>query len=136
MPENPSRRQIANRWTPTVAELGWTPVSDYFLTNYHRLKITHIEAMLVVHLMSFKWDAAAPFPSLNRLAKCMGITPTSVRTHLRKLELKGFLYRQSRVGTTNRFFLNGLFEALERLIEADKLDPTRELGRERELAVV
>lgn len=115
-----SKRKVGDRWTPAVAAHGWTPICDYFLTNYHRLGITHGGAMLVVHLISFKWDADAPFPSLSRLAKYMGITPTSVRTHLRRLEQKGYLYRQMRTGTTNRFHLTGLFDAMEKLMDEDR----------------
>jgi DNA replication protein len=112
-------RQVANRWTPRIAQVGWTPVSNYFLENYHRLNLTHSEAMVVVHLLSFKWDDAAPFPSLATLAKRMGITPPSVRTHLRNLEKKGCLMREIQVGTTNRFHLQGLFTKLETLMTRD-----------------
>ena len=114
-----AQRQVADRWTPQIAGSGWTPVSDYFLKNYHRLRITHSEAMVLIHLVSFKWDAAAPFPSLKTVGKRMGITVASVRSHLRNLEGKGFLTRQMRVGKTNRFHLRGLFEAIEKLMDLD-----------------
>lgn len=122
-PADPGRdmqRQVAHRWTARLAAARWTPVSDYFLKNYHRMKITHTEAMVLIHLISFKWDLSAPFPALGTIAKRMGITPTSVRTHLRRLEGKGFLYRQMKVGTTNRFHFDGLFNALEKMMDADK----------------
>lgn len=127
-----AKRKVGDRWTPAVAAGGWTPVCDYFLKNYHKLEITHGGAMLVIHLISFKWDAEAPFPSLSRLAKYMGITPTSVRTHLRRLEKKGYLYRQMRTGTTNRFHLQGLFDALEKQMEEDREEAAEGKG---ELAV-
>src|SRR5688572_56521 len=114
-----AQRQVADRWTPRIAGGGWTPVSDFFLKNYHRLRTTHSEAMVLIHLVSFKWDAAAPFPSLKTIGKRMGITVASVRSHLRNLEGKGFLTRQMRVGKTNRFHLLGLFGAIERLMDED-----------------
>jgi Helix-turn-helix domain len=117
-----AQRQVASRWTPRIASAGWTPVSDVFLRNYHRLRITHGEAMVVIHIFSFKWDASAPFPALKTIARRMGISAPSVRTHLRSLERKGFLTRQIRTGTTNRFHLQGLFLALESLMERDELD--------------
>lgn len=116
-PEVP--RQVADRWTPVIAQKGWTPVSDYFLRNYHRLRVSHTEAMVLIHLISFKWDAAAPFPALKTIGKRMGITIASVRTHLRNLEGKKLLHREMRVGMTNLFDLQGLFTALERLMIED-----------------
>jgi hypothetical protein len=113
-----SQRLVAHRWTPRLAE-NWTPISDYFLKNYHRLKITHIEAMVIVHLMSFKWDSAAPFPSLKTVARRMGISDTAVRNHIRSLCKKEMLQRQSFQGTTNRFYLEPLFQNLEQLMDAD-----------------
>lgn len=117
------QRDVAARWTPTLAGQGWTPVSDYFLTNYHRLGITHTEAMVIIHLLSFKWDVNAPFPALKTIATRMGIATPSVRTHLRNLEKKDLLFREMQVGTTNRFHLQKLFVKLEALLLADQQTP-------------
>jgi hypothetical protein len=81
--------------------------------------------MLIVHLLSFKWDHAAPFPALKTLAKRMGITPSSVRAHLRSLGKKGYLVREINVGKTNRFHLQPLFRALESLMSADRIEAAR-----------
>lgn len=113
-----SQRMVSHRWTPRLAQ-NWTPISDYFLKNYHRLRITHIEAMVVIHLMSFKWDANAPFPSLKTVARRMGVTDTAVRNHIRSLVKKGMLHRQIVKGTTNRFFLEPLFARLEQLMDEE-----------------
>lgn len=116
------RREVAKRWTPQLIEDGWTPVSDFFLRNYHRLSppITNSEAILVIHLMSHKWDHQAPYPGFKTLARRMGMSMTAARGHARKLEVKRYLRREKRVGTTNRFHLEPLFEALEKLRSADR----------------
>ena len=115
-------RKVAKRWTAKLVADGFTPVSDYFLKNYHRLSppLTSSEAMLVVHLVLHKWGEDAPYPAFKTLAKRMGITATSARNHARKLEQKSYLHREKRVGTTNRFHLEPLFEALEKLRAADE----------------
>ncbi len=79
-----------------------------------------MEVLLIVHLMRFKWDAAAPFPGFKTIAKKMGITATSVRNHARTLEQKGYLTRIKRVGATNRFDLTPLFGALEKFLKEKK----------------
>lgn len=106
-------RGVQHRWTPGIAAEGFTPMATLFLENYAQLGITSIEAMLITHLMSFKWDAKEPYPSFATLAKLMGITPTAVRNHARKLEKKGFLRRQRRFSQSNKFDLLPLFRALE-----------------------
>ena len=113
-------RDVATRWTPALSR-NWTPISDFFLDNYHRLSppIKYQEAMLIIHLMRHKWDAAAPHPGFPTLAKRMGISPQAARLHARSLETNGYLSREMRVGETNRFHLNKLFAALERLMQAD-----------------
>jgi DNA-binding transcriptional regulator YhcF (GntR family) len=122
---NPSadngHRHVSQRWTPTIAQAGWTPVSDYFLANYHRLKLSHIEAMVIIHLMQFKWDYSDPYPSLQKIAKRMGITVASVRKHMQTLEAKEMIIRHQRTGTSNRYNLNRLFQHLESLMERDAL---------------
>ena len=115
-------REVAKRWTARLVKDGWTPVSDLFLKNYHRLSppITNSEAMLVIHLMLHKWDSDAPYPGFKTLAKRMGMSMTAARGHARKLEIKRYLRRERQVGTTNRFHLEPLFEALEKLRPADE----------------
>jgi hypothetical protein len=131
-----AQRQIAQRWTPRLAAAGWTPVADCFLRNYHRLRISHTEAMVIIHIMSFKWDADAPFPALKTIARRMGITAPSVRTHLRNLEKHRLLARDFRIGTTNRFHLGPLFDRLEQLMDSDdrateEAAAAKEAGRKR-----
>jgi Helix-turn-helix domain len=111
------QRIVSARWTPDLVSGGWTPVSDYFLDSYTKLTppLSTSEAMLVIHLMRHKWDAAPPFPGFKTLARRMGVTATSVRNHARALEHKGYLRRVKRIGTTNYFELTQLFVALEKL---------------------
>jgi hypothetical protein len=114
---------LAKRWTPILNQKGWTPVSNYFLMNYHRLKpyrLTHGEAMLVIHLMYFKRDEKPPYPGFPRLARYMGISAQAARNLARSLSRKGYLHRELRRGETNRFFLGPLFQALEKLLQEDE----------------
>jgi DNA-binding MarR family transcriptional regulator len=113
------QRVVGERWTPRLAKTGWTPICDYFLKNCRRLKVSPTEAMVIIQLMSFKWDAKAPFPSLKTIANRMGITATSVRSHIRNLEKRELLLRRMMVGTTNRFFLEPLFQKLEAMMDED-----------------
>lgn len=113
-------RKVAERWTSDLSK-SWTPVSDFFLKNYHKLKISHSEAMVIIHLISFKWDSKAPYPSLKTIAKLMGLTDSSVRSHVRKLEKRGLLNRVKNQGYSNSYELEGLFDALEGL--AEKMEP-------------
>ena len=113
MSEN-APRSVQNRWSEFLTKSGWTPVSNIFLTTYHRLDITSLEAMFVIHLMMFKWEKKAPFPKLSTVARRMGVSTTSVRTHARRLEEKGFLKRKPQPGRANIYLLDPLFAALEK----------------------
>ncbi len=119
-PKEPPKkdRSPEARWTPALAKNGWTPVVDDFLDNYAELGITPGEAMLIVHLMRHKWDKNAPYPGFETLGRQMGITPTSVRNHVRSLEKKKLLVREMRVSQTNKFHLTPLFERLEKHVAA------------------
>lgn len=113
-----AQRMVSTRWTPKLVAGGWTPVADFFLDSYTRLDppLSTSEAMLVIHLIRHKWDQEMPFPGFKTLARRMGVTATSVRNHARSLELKGYLVRYKRIGTTNQFDLTPLFRALEGLL--------------------
>jgi DNA-binding MarR family transcriptional regulator len=112
-----SRFSVGARWTEKLIEDGYTPVSDIFLRNYGALKISTAEAMFLIHLISFKWDEKRPFPSLKTIAGRMNMSPTAVRSHVRRLEKGGLIQRVKRSGATNEFDLTPLFSALENLTE-------------------
>ena len=64
----------------------------------------------------------APYPSFGTLAKRMDVSPEAVRSYARSLEKKGYLWREGKIGETNRFHLDKLFAALEKLIAADSTE--------------
>jgi DNA-binding MarR family transcriptional regulator len=112
--------EVAKVWTTKLAK-KFTPISLYFIQNYHRLPypISAIEFTLIVHLISHKWDDAMPFPKVSTLAKKMLRSEAAVRGAARSLEKKKYLKRYMKRGKPNHFDLTPLFEALEKLYDAD-----------------
>lgn len=117
--------KIGRRWTPRLGE-HFCPVSSYFLANYHRLGgasqrgLNATEALLVIHIMDYKWDDAMPFPTVGKLAERMGISRRHVRDTLRGLEQRGVIARiPGARGGANRYNLDGLMTALETLMAED-----------------
>jgi hypothetical protein len=112
-------RKLAARWGRHSSLFsrpeGWVGVPDFFLRGHANLKpyaLTPTEAMLVLQLMAFKWTEEDPFPSYARLAGRMGVTVKQVRRITRSIEAKGYLKRVGRIGNSNRFNLQPLFDAL------------------------
>ena len=125
-------RKYSDRWKhPELLQAGYLVVPSDFLRCYSRLKpdsLTHGEVLLVIHLMDFKWDQAAPFPSYATLARRMGVTTKMVRRYARTLEHKGFLRRMRRGGNTNLFDLTPLFDKLLEAVQVDVLDHPKAPG--------
>ena len=96
-------------------------VPSDFLRHYSRLQphLTHAEALFVIHLMEFKWDQAAPFPSYATLAHRMGVTTKMARRYAQSLQQKGYLRRVMRTGSTNRFDLTSLFDKFLEVVQAN-----------------
>lgn len=108
-------RSFARRWGhEELFGKGYVPVPSLFLQHYALLNppLNSGEAMFVLHLMDYKWDAKHPFPGYKTIAKRMGVSTKMARTHGQNLEVKKYLRRQMRVGRTNRFDLTPLFDAL------------------------
>lgn len=122
-----AQRDVAARWTPLLAQTGWTPVCDVLLDGCQLLNppISNLELLLIIHLIRFKWDSAPPFPGFTTVARKMGVTATSVRNHARSLHKKGYLVRIKRPGSSNLFDLTPLFHALEKLFLDRGRKPSR-----------
>lgn len=119
-------RQLISRWGKhqvffTKPE-GFVGVPDAFLRLYSKLKpypLTTGEAMFVLELMSFKWTEDAPFPSYSTIAVRMGITDKQARRYGKALDEKGYVVRSPRIGSTNSFDLQPLFNALAQAMVAE-----------------
>lgn len=94
--------------------LGFLLVPIKFLAHYSSLNLTTNEAMFVLQLMTFKWDAADPYPSYGAIAQRMGVSEKMVRRYARALEQKGLLRRKFKRRNTNRFDLSALLGAISR----------------------
>lgn len=131
--ERKRRHGAQERWTEQLGRY-FTPVSDYFLANYHRLRphpnargLNSAEAMLIIQLMSFKRDRRAPFPSHKTLAERMGMSERMVRQHVRALVTQGYLQCERKTaGGVNRYHLEPLFAALEKMMAEDVSRPEQE----------
>jgi len=93
---------------------GFLVVPNKFLRAYSGLRppLTHGEVLFVLHLMAFKWDEAAPYPSYETLARLMGVNEKTVQRYAQSLCRKKYLYRVFQPKGPNRFDLTNLFAAL------------------------
>ncbi len=105
-------REAGKRWSPHTV-LQFTPVSDFFLEQYHHFQITPGQAMFLIHLLSYKWDEAPPYPSMRTIKDRMGMSYGQIRNYADQLEELGCLRCEKRKGRTCIFHLEPLFERLE-----------------------
>lgn len=132
MPSSDGRRhrkvtpqQFLDRWggEKVLFHEGYLPVPVTFLRclgqlSPHNLKPA--EALFLLELLVFKWDEEDPWPSYGKVAERMGVSDTYARRLARKLEKKGFLERKKRIGRTNAFNLDPLFEKLAAHLREEK----------------
>jgi hypothetical protein len=117
------KRTFIERWKhEALFKKGFVVVPTLFLQRYADLKpeITPGEAMFILHLMEFKWDADHPYPGYKTIARRMGRSEKAVQGHAQNLQIKGYLRRVLRRAETNKFDLTPLFDSL--LAKAKELE--------------
>lgn len=122
--------KIISRWGghDCLAEEGFVPVVFPFLKFGAHLKpygLRPAEALFVLQLMLHKRDEKAPFPGYKTIARRMGISVKYARKIAADLEQKGLMHRVVRVGTTNRFDLTPLFDALAKHVTKQRPGPAK-----------
>lgn len=76
--------------------------------------------MLIVQTLDHQWGEKAPHPSIETLAKRLGITSRAVRHALASLTKSGFVAKVPGPNGRNRFVFKGLFDALEQMMREDE----------------
>lgn len=112
---------VADRWRPILVE-RWTPLSDVFIRNTHRLgrngePLSPVETLVVIHLMYAKRGAKNPRAALQTIATRVDRDIRTVRTAVATLEGLGLLKRiHAEMGGVNAYDMTGLFDRLEALL--------------------
>lgn len=122
------RRDVVTRWGrhDSLMRDGFTPVVNTFLRYTGKLKpygLTPTEALFVLHLMSYKWDDNHPYPGYKGIAEAMGVSVMYVRRLAKRLETKQLLRRRQRIGSTNEFDLQPLFDVLAAHVAKESRSP-------------
>lgn len=124
-------RTVAKRWTPKLAERGFTPLANDFLDLYQDMGITNPQALFIIFLLRHKWSEADPFPGYRSIAARMGVEPRRVRQLAKELEAAGFIVRRARgEGSKTRarshsFDLKPLFQAVEQCAGLEEETPPK-----------
>ena len=111
-----AKHSITERWggNKRILAQGFVPVPVAFL-RFAKNVLTPAETLFVIQLMTWKWEASAPFPGYKVIADEMGVSVPYARKIARSLEDKDLLRRQVRRGQTNLFDLTPLFTKITRL---------------------
>jgi DNA-binding MarR family transcriptional regulator len=97
-------RNIVLKGADAASAKGFTQVPNFLLKSN---KLSPGDKLAFAMLLSYAWQNDYCFPGQVRLAKDMGLSDRSVRTHLKSLEAKGLLtIRRRGQGQTNIYELN------------------------------
>lgn len=119
--EEPNLFNIKARWGQVIVGPGggWTAVPNVLFKYQRLLEISPSEFIVLLHLIRFWWQPDRdPFPSVERIALEMGISPRSVYRILATLEKKRLLEREEKPGQATSFRLELLVEKLRELKES------------------
>ena len=97
-------RNIILKGADAATTQGFTQVPNFLLKSS---KLSAGDKMTFAMLLSYAWQNNFCFPGQTRLAKDMGLSDRSVRTHLKSLEINGLLAIKRRgQGKTNIYELD------------------------------
>ena len=121
----PATRSWAARYGQLIRQAGIAAVPTALYTYQARLGLTTHEVWFVAAVLAHKWTAAAPFPSLRKLADASGVDLRQLQRIQVSLRTRGYLQVEERFDQhtgrqdTNSYDFADLFARLEQLITAD-----------------
>lgn len=131
--EEPTRKRPSDRLVARYgghAELltdGFVPVARTYVKYAAQLKphgLVPAESLFIINLLYHKWDAQRPYPSYKSIAARMGVSVQYARDLARRLERKGFIRREVRVGRPNLFDIQPLLDKLAAHVAAEAAKKT------------
>ncbi|MEM7009374.1 MAG: helix-turn-helix domain-containing protein, partial [Thermodesulfobacteriota bacterium] len=113
------KTKIVQIWGEILDE-GFTSVPNILLRYRTKIGLKPKHIMLIIDIMSYKWDAGHPFPSYSALSKRSGIEERSVKRITQDLEELGLLVKTPRFDEESGAQVTTVFDfrpLVEKLIE-------------------
>jgi predicted transcriptional regulator len=137
-----SLRANEEKWTPALmAAAGWTALPSLILDKQPALGIDSLDLNILLQLAKYWWKKVdLPYPSKETLSELIGVNPSTIRRHIKRMEEEGLIKRIERHdmkgGQQSNFYsFDGLIEKmlphakaaidLRKTQEADKLNLRR-----------
>ncbi|ANS74817.1 DNA replication protein DnaD [Paenibacillus yonginensis] len=127
-------------WANGIAygmENGTVNVPAALLAYYRRLKLSDMEAMLLIHLLHFRQSRGSEFPPLAEIEQVMSTSPGAVASAVRKLIKDGWLtidqVTDEQTGVqSEHYHLNGMYKKLSLCLAEHFAAERKELRLSRE----
>ena len=110
-------RRNEAKWSPELMDAGWTVVPSIILEKQDALGLDPIDVNILLQLARYWWFAdKPPCPSKATIAKCLRVSPSTVRRHIAAMESSGFIRRVFRFNEkshgqeTNEYRFDGLIQ--------------------------
>jgi predicted transcriptional regulator len=112
-------RANEEKWTPTLmAASGWTALPSIILEKQPILGIDSVDLNILLQLAKYWWKKDdLPFPSKGTLGELIGVTPSTIRRRIKRMESDGLIKRIDRHDAkggqqTNFYSFDGLIEIM------------------------
>ncbi len=113
------KTKIVQIWGEILDE-GFTSVPNILLRYRSKIGLKPKHIMLIIDIMSYKWDAGYPFPSYSTLSQRSGVEERSVKRITQDLEELGLLIKTPRFNSETGAQVTTVFDfrpLIKKLIE-------------------
>jgi predicted transcriptional regulator len=110
-------RKNEAKWSKPLMAAGWNAIPSIIIEKQEALGLDAIDMNIIIHLSNYWWTADnLPHPSVEKIAKAIGVTPRTVQKRIKSLHETGLLKREERRHTrrgsaTNLYHFTGLIDA-------------------------
>jgi DNA-binding MarR family transcriptional regulator len=105
------------KWSKTLMDAGWNAIPNVIIEKQAALGLDAIDMNIIVHLSHYWWRPEnLPHPSVEKIAKAIGVTPRTVQKRIKALQELKLIEREERRYTksgsaTNLYSFRGLIAA-------------------------
>lgn len=95
-------KESVKKWSKTVMGPGYTIIPAVLLTKQKELGLDAVDVNILLHLACSWWKAdSRPYLGKETIAERIGVTPSTVRRHIKKMEKMEVLKRITRTDGAN-----------------------------------